>query len=387
MMGLRLLAQRITLAVAGGLLPLVAIEVGARWFSPPLGGSMALFEDAGPMGYRLQPGATGVGPRGNPLEIDADGHRRDPEPPTGPIHLRVLLVGDSFVFGVGVSASDTLPAMLARTLRARTGCEGVEVLNAGIPGANLAQNRSRLEAESAANHPDVVVLALLENDIHNLDGPDHLARGDGHLRFRPGTYRPGGLVNPFGALGGVWLWLQTHSVAFRELSFWAISRRLEVEGRDDLATLAREIEDSPALADRLLRGEADAETEARLAGATLQIVDAARSMGSKGRGFRLLLLYRPEQIASPVLRGGHRSIAARSRAAGVSVVDPIVRLEAVEDPLSLFLFPGDHHPGGTGHRLVAEVLADALLAGSTQGALKVPCEALGPALRQTVEIQ
>ena len=387
MVRLRSFAPRIALAVAGGLFPLLALEVGARWLAAPLGGSMAIFEDAGTTGYRLRPGATGVGPRGNPLQIDADGYRRDPEPPAGPIHLRVLLVGDSFVFGVGVAASDTLPATLARILRTKTGCEGVEVINAGIPGANLAQNHSRLAGEASATDPDVVVLAILENDIHNLDGPDHLAREDGHLRFRPGTYRPGGLVNPFGALDGVWLWLQTRSVAFRELSFWAISRRLEIDGRDDLMALARETEISPALADRLLRGEVDPETAARLSGATTRIVDMARAVEEQGRGFGLLLLYRPEQVADTSLRGGHRSISAGARVAGVPVVDPIARLEAVDDPLGLFLFPGDHHPSARGHRAVAEVLADALLAGLPPGADEIRCEALGASLRRPAQIQ
>src|SRR5262249_47038264 len=148
----------------------------------------------------------------------------------------------------------TFPAALARALASSAGGSGtaahgaaagpqgepptsepparnqVEVLNAGVPGYNLYQERRFITGRAVALAPDAIVLVLIENDLDNVDGSDLVAAPDGTLERRPGSYVPDVNVNPFAALSGPWLWLQLHSVAFREASFAAIRTRLAHDG-------------------------------------------------------------------------------------------------------------------------------------------------------------
>ncbi len=76
-----------------------------------------------------------------------------PHPASGT--LRVLAMGDSFTFGTG-PLPDTWSAQLeAKLTRA-------EVLNVGIPEYDVGQVLLRWEADGAALHPDVVVVAVIE---------------------------------------------------------------------------------------------------------------------------------------------------------------------------------------------------------------------------------
>jgi lysophospholipase L1-like esterase len=76
---------------------------------------------------------------------------------------RVLFVGDSFVYGLGIpEAADTLPAALERALAA--GGARVEVLNAGKCGADTAFEVRLLEKLLPRTRPDLVLLGYLLND-------------------------------------------------------------------------------------------------------------------------------------------------------------------------------------------------------------------------------
>jgi lysophospholipase L1-like esterase len=82
---------------------------------------------------------------------------------------RVVVVGDSYVFGVGVEENDSLPVALRDELFRRDPARPIEVLDLGVPGDNLA---SHLDVISAAARlsPDLVVLGLtLPNDLSRWD--------------------------------------------------------------------------------------------------------------------------------------------------------------------------------------------------------------------------
>lgn len=88
---------------------------------------------------------------------------------------RIALVGDSYVFGSGIEAEDTLDRELARVLRQRAPARRFEVLNLGVPGNNLAAH-VRLVA-IAAEHldADAVVLCLtLPNDLSRIEPSEEL---------------------------------------------------------------------------------------------------------------------------------------------------------------------------------------------------------------------
>jgi hypothetical protein len=75
---------------------------------------------------------------------------------------RILVLGDSFVFGDNVARSETLPKQLERLL-AGSG----EVFNMGVPGDGPDQSLARLRRDGLDLAPDDVVLALYPGNDFN----------------------------------------------------------------------------------------------------------------------------------------------------------------------------------------------------------------------------
>jgi hypothetical protein len=95
-----------------------------------------------------------------------------------PGRKRVALIGDSYVFGIGVDQGETLAERLAEALERRRPGRRVEVLNLGIPGDNISSHVD-LYAEAVARlAPDVIVLCLtLPNDLSRWDIQDEQREG------------------------------------------------------------------------------------------------------------------------------------------------------------------------------------------------------------------
>jgi lysophospholipase L1-like esterase len=284
--------------------------------------------------------------------------------------VRVLTVGDSFTFGLGVSEEESLPSALLRALGAAerapegepSGPPGatslrIEMLNAGVPGYNLFQEHRLVDHRAAELQADAIVIVLIENDLYNGNGSDFVARGDGTLAWRPGSFQPDVNVNPFAALSGPGLWLQLHSVAFREATFRAIRARLMLGGDRELEARARAAEISSDLPSRLLRGEEDADTRPRWSAAEAELRAVTATANILGAPLVVVLFPRPEQLYSERLRGGFARLAAMAATCGARVVDPSAIMARVPDRIGLYLFPGDHHPGPRGYALVAGTVA------------------------------
>jgi hypothetical protein len=86
-----------------------------------------------------------------------------PVHPKLPGTYRVLLLGDSQVFGWGLEDDQTLGARLAHELG--TDATPVEVVNAGVPGYNTAQEAAWLRARGPAYRPDCVMVLFVDNDL------------------------------------------------------------------------------------------------------------------------------------------------------------------------------------------------------------------------------
>lgn len=99
--------------------------------------------------------------RTNSEGVRAEGAHRRPKPPGV---FRILLLGDSQAFGWGLDMADTLGAQLAAGLGG-TGEVEVEVVNAGVPGYNAAQEAAWLRARGLAYEPDCVVVLYIGNDM------------------------------------------------------------------------------------------------------------------------------------------------------------------------------------------------------------------------------
>lgn len=111
--------------------------------------------------YRLVPGSSGEY-NGTSVRVNGLGLRgREIAIPAPAGTTRILVLGDSMVFGVGLSEEETLPAYLERAL------PGSEAINAGVFGYNQAQEIALLERIVPVTRPDIVLSCFVHNDIDN----------------------------------------------------------------------------------------------------------------------------------------------------------------------------------------------------------------------------
>ena len=88
---------------------------------------------------------------------------RGPElaPEKAPGEVRILVVGDSMVYGQGVAEEDTVPVQLERAL----GQPNVRTINGGLRAYSTAQELALLKELGPEIQPDLVVLCWFWNDI------------------------------------------------------------------------------------------------------------------------------------------------------------------------------------------------------------------------------
>ena len=166
----------------------VVLEVVSRIFLGNLGSSKLLTyrpADGRPVG--LKPGIvadyTGYLLKIPTLthRVNNYGYRGSPRPREKPAcDFRIALLGDFYVFGVGVEEDETAAVRL-ESLLAGEGRGEIEVPNFGVPGLNLEQVQEQYSLFAARWAPDVVLHALYVND---LDLP--LFRGE--LQFAPARF-------------------------------------------------------------------------------------------------------------------------------------------------------------------------------------------------------
>lgn len=118
-----------------------------------------------PIGYWNRPGYTGHH-FGTLVRINSIGLRGPEVPPKAANEVRVLMMGDSFPFGMGVSEEHALPAVVESLLDAKAS-PGVDyrVLNMGVVSYNSEQELRQLQELGLGLKPDLVVLAFASNDI------------------------------------------------------------------------------------------------------------------------------------------------------------------------------------------------------------------------------
>ena len=137
------------------------------------------------VGHVLLPGIEGRELRGQPLSTNRLGLREEefatPKPPG---LVRVVLLGDSLVFGEGARAEERHGALLERWLDERKGASApeVEVLHVGVSSWNLVGECVYLSRSLALIDPDLVLHVSTGNDLDDVAG----VRGFGAMaRFSP----------------------------------------------------------------------------------------------------------------------------------------------------------------------------------------------------------
>ncbi|MEZ5394208.1 MAG: SGNH/GDSL hydrolase family protein [Bryobacterales bacterium] len=152
--------------------------------------------DAG-LNYRHRPGIATVY-QGRAIAFNALGLRERPLGPKQPGEVRIVILGDSVVFGWGVADQDTFGRQLERDL-GRLSKRPIRTVNTGVCSYNTVQQLRYLRRSGAQLEPDVVLLVYVENDVQPFLPVD---RSGSMLAVRG---RPGRLAD----------WLLAHSWTYR----------------------------------------------------------------------------------------------------------------------------------------------------------------------------
>ena len=148
------------------------------------------------------------------IDISPQGFRDRVLPPKEPGEMRILVLGDSFTFGYGVEADQTISYYLEQALRSAGPGGRISVVNAGIEGYGPWQSRGLLEERGFPLDPDLVVYqTFATNDLY-----DTLVRVGKFFRayHLPSLER----VHAFRCQAlwhvGLQRWLRTHSSAYQQ---------------------------------------------------------------------------------------------------------------------------------------------------------------------------
>jgi len=89
---------------------------------------------------------------------------RGREPSDPKMGRRIVVLGDSFTYGLGVGVPSTYPAQLERLLREVPGAGPAEVLNLGVTAYSIHDEAIVLERKVGALEPDLVLVGYVLND-------------------------------------------------------------------------------------------------------------------------------------------------------------------------------------------------------------------------------
>jgi len=121
--------------------------------------------------YELTPGWKGY--YESHVKINSYGFRgKEIDLEKTPFEKRILILGDSFVFGQGIDESDGLASQLEEILQKKMQDKIIRVINAGVPGYNTVLELEALKKYLHFKPDIIVVIYLLDNDSDIKPGLD-----------------------------------------------------------------------------------------------------------------------------------------------------------------------------------------------------------------------
>ncbi|MBI1381139.1 MAG: hypothetical protein GC161_08630 [Planctomycetaceae bacterium] len=265
--------------------------------------------------------------------------RGQPAEPAPPAMARIAVLGDSCVFGVGVSAADTLPAQLQTELVRSAGIAPSQalVVGYGVPGYSTVQIRELLEREVLAHYDPVAVVLYLA--AWNDNGP---AMGANDIELRARARR----VPRLGPL--------ERSATVR----WWKGAAASPPAADAAPTVDRAgVEASWAKGEPLYGRRVP---EADLPGEVSAILDLAMA---GGRPVVVVLPAHRESVlpSQPALGRDRATVERLARERGLTTIDSESLFAANDRPFDAH-FVDTVHPNRVGFELLARAAAEALAA-------------------------
>lgn len=335
MKGAGSLAAKLALGLASVVATLIFVElVLTALFEPVLRVWQVeeLFQLDDELIYSLRPNSERVAVNEEFTErasTNAVGLRDDPIRPRAEFDERIVVLGDSMIFGHGVDDHESFPNQLEAVLR-ESGLNA-DVINAGIKGYGTDGAYKLWQARLAplALEPDLVIFAIYHNDLHDNIGQPLYTIEKGALRPLDPT------KNWITFLGEI---EQRTPEFVRERILYGLVLSRFV-GRDVYGVL-------PELSDSEL-----VDWAARKA--ALQILDLVRS--GRREGFRVMVLGVPYRDGAPDFYEWLAPLAGRGAQLFDPSVDPVWKTEKER-----LFFEKDYHFSPAGNRLLAEMVAGAL---------------------------
>ncbi len=294
------------------------IFADARMFEP--------VEDGG-VRYLGRPGSA-VTVRGIEYRHDALGLRDSASQSLTSGSFRVLVLGDSNVYGVGVPADETFCARLERRLNDPPSVRPIDVVNAGIPGYNTRDQLALFRRLESAVAPDLVLIGFFVNDLERLGF--HVGY-DGHLFCDP-------LPLPDAWKPTLWRSYLYRKVSLRRVEWYRQSGRYELGEGENLTF-----------------------SEARLR----ETIAAVEARGARCAVLDVPMIESTETGDLVLEHDGYRGRAASAWLAGVAADEGVPLLPLLDcllgEPAPLFWAAPehrDHHPNSAAHERFAAAIAE-----------------------------
>lgn len=307
------------------------------------------------LGWTLVPGAATT--FGQSIRLNSLGLRSPEVGPKQPNEFRVLSLGESTTFGIGVEAAETYSAQLQGLLAARVAPRPVTVVNAGISAYSSYQSLRYLELRGLALEPDLVLFYHEANDympsaVHDTELNEvGVLLTDQQLYGSPSRRLANFLERHWGLYRFVAYSYAKHTI--RGLEGAALKNPILDIGLPDFDAGGRlDVADEGLAAQGKVRamplGRRVSDPERR------QNLEKLRALCA-ARGIRLIVIH-------PSYRDSRRHECLLTRFCaerGVAMVEAHDALHP-EGMLSYELFRDRWHPTALGHRRLAEALAAAI---------------------------
>lgn len=329
--------------VAGGLGELV-LRIIDHPLARPHVDYVAWYKPSEYYGHELVAGFEGFGPLNLPVKINDNGFR-DIAHGEGksPRILRVLGLGDSFVFGWGVLAEETFLKRLESRLQGQMD-RPVETINAGVPGWGLNQYYIFLKQTGLQLSPDLVVLAYFLDDM---SGPPQDSIPP-TTKYAAGLQYKGSVMH--------------HSRLFNFLK--SISHLVREKNRPARISYLHDLDvrrtEWSRRAEHLMSESSPAETE-QYAGMLRAHLARLKSLVNAA-GSAMVIMYVPDisQLHHPESQLINRVLLKTCQQLSIPFVDMTPVFEQSQDPSQYYLWPEDPHTNRVGHEEMAATLEEVI---------------------------